>query len=270
MGHLPRPKAEIASGTVDHHDLAPGAALVTGGAARLGAAIVERLARAGFAVAIHCNTSVDEAQDLAHRLGREHGTQTCVIGHDLSQADVSDVVLRAREGLGLPLRLLVNSASVFEGDRADAFEDDRFRMHMSVNVRAPLALSSAFAAQAPHGSAIINLLDQRVLRSNPRYFSYTLSKSTLHAATRIMAQTFAPKVRVNGVAPGLTLANDRQDRADFERRIGTLPLRRGGSPGEVADVVHFLACCPSVTGQTIAVDGGQHLAWQTPDAVPLA
>ena len=244
------------------------AALVTGGARRLGAAVAERLARAGFAVAIHCNASSERAEELASRLGRQHGIRTCVIKRDLAHENVRHLIEQAGDGLGARLNLLVNSASVFEADRADAFDPEHFEMHMTVNVQAPLALSSAFAEQAPDGSAIVNLLDQRVLRSNPRYFSYTLSKSALHAATRIMAQTFAPCIRVNGVAPGLTLANARQDQADFARRVETLPLKRGGSAEEVAEVVLFLATCPSVTGQTIAVDGGQHLAWQTPDAVP--
>jgi NAD(P)-dependent dehydrogenase (short-subunit alcohol dehydrogenase family) len=204
------------------------------------------------------------AHTLSERI-QEFGVKSCVVVSDLAGAGVSHVVERARSGLDQPLRLLVNSASVFERDDAENFDAEDLQVHLDINLKAPLLLSQQFAAQAPHDSLIINLLDQRVLRPTPKYFTYTLSKCALHSATRIMAQAFAPKVRVNGIAPGLTLANSGQDKADYERRIGTLPLRRGGTPDEVADVVAFLTNCPSVTGQTIAVDGGQHLAWLTPD-----
>jgi NAD(P)-dependent dehydrogenase (short-subunit alcohol dehydrogenase family) len=243
------------------------AALVTGGAVRLGAAIVERLARAGFSVAIHCNQSENAAQVLSARLRDEFGVESCVVLSDLAGSDLNPVIEQAQNGLGTPLRLLVNSASVFDRDQMEDFDAEDFDAQMAVNLRAPLLLSQKFAAQAPEGSAIINLLDQRVLRPTPQHFTYTLSKCALYTATRTMAQALAPKIRVNGVAPGLTLVNPHQDKADFDRRISTLPLRRGGSAEEVADVVAFLASCPSVTGQTIAVDGGQHLAWQTPDSI---
>ncbi len=245
-----------------------GGALVTGGAIRLGAAIVERLARVGLPVAIHCNRATYAAELLSQRLRVEYGGKTCVVTGDLAISDPSSLIGESRSRLGVPLALLVNSASVFNPDAAEDFDAESFSAHMDVNLRAPLLLSQCFAAQAPSGSLIVNLLDQRVLHPSPRYYTYTLSKCALHAATRMMAQAFAPKVRVNGVAPGLTLANARQDTAELQRRIATLPLRRGGSPEEVADVIAFLLSCPSVTGQTIAVDGGQHLAWQTPDALP--
>lgn len=243
-----------------------GRALVTGGAVRLGAAIVERLARAGFAVAIHCHRSEGEAQALATRLRAAFGVETCVVTADLAGADLDDLVDAARRRLGRPLTLLVNSASVYEADLARNFDSAGFDRHMHINLRAPLLLSQHFAAQAPHGSAIVNLLDQRVLRPTPRQFTYTLSKAALHTATRTLAQAFAPRIRVNGVAPGLTLANANQDAADYARRIETLPLQTGGSPAEVAEAVLFLSQARSVTGQVIAVDGGQHLAWETPDS----
>jgi len=246
-----------------------GGALVTGGAVRLGAAIVERLARDGLPVAIHCNRSTDAAELFSQRLRAEYGAKTCVVTGDLAISDPGSIIGESRSRLGMPLALLVNSASVFDPDSAEDFDAEGFNAHMNVNLRAPLLLSQSFAAQAPSGSLIVNLLDQRVLRPNPRYYTYTLSKCALYAATKVMAQAFAPKIRVNGVAPGLTLANSRQDTAEFQRRIATLPLCCGGSAEEVANVVAFLLSCPSVTGQTIAVDGGQHLAWQTPDAIPL-
>lgn len=243
----------------------PGGVLVTGGAVRLGAVIAERFARDGLSVAIHCNRSRGDADQLATRLKADYGVAVCVVASDLASPHLRHVVEQARAGLDAPLQCLVNSASVFERDGIEDAGPGSFDLHMEVNLRAPVLLAQAFAEQAPDGSAIINLLDQRVLRPTPRYFSYTLSKCALHTATRTMAQAFAPRIRVNGVAPGLTLINGRQSKADYEQRIASLPLRRGGSPEEVADVVAFLAACPSVTGQTIAVDGGQHMAWQTPD-----
>jgi NAD(P)-dependent dehydrogenase (short-subunit alcohol dehydrogenase family) len=239
--------------------------LITGGAVRIGAAIARRFARDGYPVAVHCNRSKRDAVELVKRLRTDYGVEACVVSSDLSGSDLAHVLEQARAGLGGPLRFLVNSASAFEQDGIDNVDSDSFDLHMKVNLRAPVLLSQAFARQAPEGSAIINLLDQRVLRPTPRYFSYTLSKSALYTATRTMAQALAPRVRVNGVAPGLTLINARQDKSDYARRVASLPLARGGSPEEVADAVAFLATCLSVTGQTLAVDGGQHLAWHTPD-----
>ena len=242
-----------------------GGVLVTGGAMRIGAAIARRFAQDGVPVAVHCNRSTEKADELVRSLRSRHGIAAGVVASDLAGPDLRHVIDQAAAVLGAPVQFLVNNASVFGSDRIQEFSAGEFDLHMAVNLRAPLLLAQAFAAQAPENSAIVNLLDQRVLRPTPRYFSYTLSKCALHAATRTMAQSLAPRIRVNAVAPGLTLANPRQDKADFERRIASLPLRRGGSPEEVADVVLFLARCPSVTGQTLAVDGGQHLAWQTPD-----
>jgi NAD(P)-dependent dehydrogenase (short-subunit alcohol dehydrogenase family) len=242
-----------------------GGVLVTGGAVRIGAAIVERLAQDGYDIAIHCNRSGDEASELAQQIRTSHRAAACVVISDLAEPNLAHIVGEARAGLNCELTVLINSASVFERDCADDFDGAGFDLHMDVNLRAPLLLAQSFAAQAPHGSSIINLLDQRVLRSTPRYFTYTLSKSALQAATRTMAQAFAPKIRVNAVAPGLTLPNAHQDAQDYARRIATLPLQRGGCPAEIAAAVSFLIGSPSVTGQTLAIDGGQHLAWQTAD-----
>jgi NAD(P)-dependent dehydrogenase (short-subunit alcohol dehydrogenase family) len=242
-----------------------GGALVTGGAVRIGAAIVERLARDGYDIAIHCHRSDAEGAALAQRLRDQHGAAACVVVSDLSGVSPGHIVQDARAGLNGELTVLINSASVFERDGAEDFDCTGFDRHMNVNLRAPLMLAQSFAEQAPDGSSIINLLDQRVLRPTPRYFTYALSKSALQAATRTMAQAFAPKIRVNAVAPGLTLPNSGQDQQDYARRIATLPLGRGGCPAEVADAVAFLVGSPSITGQTLAIDGGQHLAWQTAD-----
>jgi NAD(P)-dependent dehydrogenase (short-subunit alcohol dehydrogenase family) len=175
-------------------------------------------------------------------------------------------VAGATAALG-PLTLLVNNASLFEDDRAESFDLDLFDRHMAINLRAPLQLARDFAAQVPahQEAAIINIIDQRVWRLNPLFFSYTLSKSALWSATQTMAQAFAPRIRVNAVGPGPTLANHMQGADTFAREALATPLARAIDPTEIANAVCFLAQARGVTGQMIAVDGGQHLAWKTPD-----
>ena len=169
-----------------------------------------------------------------------------------------------------PLSLLVNNAASFEPDEIGALDAARFDRQMAVNLRAPLFLSEAFAAQAQVneilGASIVNILDQRVFKPTPHFVSYTLAKSALHAATRMLAQALAPKVRVNAVAPGPTMASARQSADDFSRQSAAVPLGRGPTPEEIAAAVVYLGGARSVTGVTLAVDGGQHLAWNTPDA----
>jgi NAD(P)-dependent dehydrogenase (short-subunit alcohol dehydrogenase family) len=163
------------------------------------------------------------------------------------------------------LTLLVNNAAEFEPDEIGQLDRDRFDRHFAVNLRAPLFLVQAFAAQAPAGGAIVNLLDQRVYRPTPRFLSYGLTKSGLHVATTTLAQALAPRLRVNAVAPGPTLPNPRQDAEAFERYTAAMPLGHGPTPEEIADAVLFLARANNITGETIAVDGGQHISWQPPD-----
>ena len=165
-----------------------------------------------------------------------------------------------------PLSLLVNNAGEFEPDDIMTLEHARFARTVAVNLTAPLFLTQAFAAQAPDGASIVNVVDQRVLKPTPRFFSYTLSKNALHAATTTMAQALAPRLRVNAVAPGPTLPSPRQSETEFAVQAAALPLQRGPTPEDVAAAVVYLAAATSVTGVTIAVDGGQHLAWRTPDS----
>src|SRR5262249_42934267 len=161
-----------------------------------------------------------------------------------------------------PLTLLVNNASVFEADAFGALAAEHFDRHMAINLRAPLLLAQAFAAQVPAGSdaSIVNITDQRVMKPTPLLFSYALSKGALAAATVMMAQALAPNVRVNAVAPGPTLQSQRQDAAAFARQAGAVPLGHAVAPEEIADAVLYLASARSVTGVTVAVDGGQHVA----------
>lgn len=241
------------------------AALVTGGARRIGRAIVTALARSGYAVAIHCHRSHAAAEAVRDAIIGAGG-QAAVVGGDLADHDaVAALVPAAMAAIG-QLTLLVNNAGEFEPDDIGGLDQARFDRHMAVNLRAPLFLAQAFARQAPAGSSIVNLLDQRVLRPTPSFLSYGLSKSALHAATTTLAQALAPRIRVNAVAPGPALPNPRQDAAAFARYCASMPLGHGPAPEEIATAVLYLAQARSVTGATIAVDGGQHLGWRDDDA----
>lgn len=244
------------------------AALITGGARRIGRSIVERIVRSGYAVAIHCNRSTEEAETLAARI-RAGGGRAGVVRADLADAAaVGGVIEQAVQAVG-PLTLLVNSASAFEPDEVTTLEEAQWDRHFAINLRAPAFLARDFAHQLPADAegCIINIVDQRVWKLTPQFFSYTLTKAALFTATQTMAQALAPRIRVNAVGPGPTLANERQGSEDFARQSAAVPLGHGGTPEEIADAVLFLATARSITGQMIAVDGGQHLAWQTPDVL---
>ena len=245
-------------------DTRPGAALVTGGARRIGRAIVLALAARGHDVAIHHRDSVEDAEALAEEV-QALGVRAAVVSADLTdEVATRALVPAAAEALG-PLSVLVNNASVFEDDRVGDLSRQTWDLHLETNLRAPVVLAEAFATQAPEGSCIVNLLDQRVLKPDPRFFSYALSRNGLWWATRTLAQALAPRVRVNGVGPGPTLASIHQSPAEFAAEQAAMPLGHGSSPEDIAEAVLYLVDARSVTGQMIAVDGGQHLAWQTPD-----
>lgn len=244
----------------------PGAALITGAARRIGRVIALTLARAGYTVVLHANRSRDRAEALAAEIVAAGAAAAIALG-DLADAEAVRDLISTATSVG-PLTLLVNSAAEFEPDEIDTLERARFERALAVNLTAPLLLTQAFAAQAPNGvdASIVNVVDQRVLKPTPRFFSYTLTKSGLYAATTTLAQALAPKLRVNAVAPGPTLPSPRQTEAQFAAQAASLPLGRGPSPQDVADAVLYLARACSVTGVTIAVDGGQHLAWRTADS----
>ncbi|WP_440981235.1 SDR family oxidoreductase [Shinella sumterensis] len=246
-------------------------ALVTGGAKRIGKAIVDDLAANGFAVAIHANTSLDDAEALAATI-RARGQTAYTVQCDLADgAATAGLIAAARAAVG-PLDLLVNNASLFKPDTVADFDDALWDRHFAVHVKAPSILARDFVRQLPEGVAgsIVNIIDQRVWNPTPRYYSYTLSKSALWMATRTMAQSFAPDVRVNAIGPGPSLPNERQDDAAFRAQIDGLILRRGPDLAEFGRTVRFLFDTPSITGQMIALDGGQHLAWETPDVAENA
>ncbi len=240
----------------------PRVALVTGGGRRLGRAIAEALAAAGFAVALHCRGSLAEAEAVADGI-RARGGRATVLQADLSrEAEVRALVPNAAAALG-PVGVLVNNASVFERDEWDDASRQSWDMHLEPNLRAPFVLMQAMAQALPADAegAVVNLIDQRVWSLTPHFVSYTVSKAALWALTQQMALALAPRVRVNAVGPGPALPSPRQSEAQFARQCASVPLARGTSPGEVAQAVLMLLSLPSVTGQMLALDGGQHLQW---------
>jgi NAD(P)-dependent dehydrogenase (short-subunit alcohol dehydrogenase family) len=247
------------------------AALVTGGSKRIGKAIAEDLAAHGFAVAIHCNGSRAEAEALAREIAGAGG-EAAVFEADLTiQGEVRQLLPAVNARLG-PVSLLVNNASVFEDDAAGALDEAVFDRHFALHVKAPSFLAQDFAAQLPDGAEglIVNIIDERVWKLSPRFYSYTLSKAALWTATRTMAQTFAPRIRVNAIGPGPTLPNSRQSEADFQQQSAGLLLGKGPDLGEFGATIRYLWAAKSVTGQMIALDGGQHLAWETKDIAGIA
>ncbi|BCG89231.1 short chain dehydrogenase [Mesorhizobium sp. 113-3-9] len=247
------------------------AALVTGGAKRIGKAIVEDLASHGFAVAIHANRSRGEADALAAGINQSGG-RAAVVSADLTDMNaVSDLVGQAEVALG-PISLLVNNASLFVDDSVDDFDWQAWDRHFAIHVKTPALLAQNFARALPEGQEglIVNIIDQRVWRPTPRYFSYALSKSALWTQTQMLAQALGPGIRVNAIGPGPTLKNMRQDDSDFDAQVAGLILKRGPELPEFGATIRYLWDARSVTGQMIALDGGQHLAWQTPDVTGMA
>lgn len=242
-----------------------GAALITGGARRIGRALVAAAADAGYDVAIHVRNIDDEAEAAAAEV-RARGRKAAILTCDLrKEATTVALVGEAEAELG-PITLLVNCASVFEEDAFADMNRASWDAHLETNLRAPLVLAQVFARRLPRGrdGLIVNLLDQRVLNPSPAFFSYALSKAALWDATRMMAQALGPRIRVNGIGPGPTLPSIHQSQAAFDAEAAATLLRRPTSPAEIAQALRYLIDAPSVTGQLIAVDSGQHLAWTSP------
>ena len=240
----------------------PRVALVTGGAQRLGRAVAEALAAAGFAVAVHCRRSVKEAETVAAAIEARGGRAT-VLAADLGrESEVRDLMPRAVAALG-PVGVLVNNASTFERDEWNDATRESWDLHLEPNLRAPFVLMQALARGLPEGAAgaVVNMLDERVWSPTPHFVSYTVSKAALWSLTQQMALALAPRVRVNAIGPGPALPSPRQTQAQFARQCASVPLGRGTSPAEIASAVLMLLALPSVTGQMLALDGGQHLQW---------
>ena len=250
-------------------DTGRGVALVTGASRRIGRALALALGQAGYDIAIHARGEDADADALAREMTAS-GRRTAVVHADLAdETSTRTLVDQAVEALG-PLTLLVNNASLFYDDRLETADRESWGAHMDVNLRAPILLAQAFAAgldpALPDGEAmILNIIDQRVLKPNPLFFSYSLAKSALWTATRTMAQGLAPRIRVNAIGPGPTLASIHQDEATFAAVAAAVPLGRGSDISDICGAALYLVDARAVTGQMIAVDGGQHLAWRTPD-----
>ncbi len=255
-------------------------ALVTGAARRLGRAMALDLAATGWDVAIHYRGSTEPAEETA--------TAACALGANAAtlQADLlledqtGSLTARASDALGGPLSLLINNASLFENDLVSTATRQSWDRAIELNLRAPVRLTQDFAAQAPQATAdangepvaracIINMLDQRVWKPTPFFMSYSLAKSALYSFTRTAAQALGPHVRVNAIGPGPTLMAERESPRHFGQQRGTCVLGRGSDPEDIVAAMQFILTCKAFTGQMLAIDGGQHLIWQTPDLMGI-
>ncbi len=231
--------------------------LITGAGNRIGKALAEGLSKDGWAVAIHYNRSKTSAQDLAAKLENAVAVQA-----NLNvPSELATLISRAGAALGRPLDALINNASTYTPDTAQDFTGALFDHHMNVNVKAPLLLSQHFAAVLPNDKmgTIINMIDQRVLKPSPDYFSYAVSKSALYAATKTLAQSLAPRIRVCAIGPGPTLQNTHQSTQAFNAEIDATLLKTGSPPSAILHAVRYLLSADVVTGQMICVDGGEHI-----------
>ena len=243
-------------------------ALVTGAPRRIGRFLALTAAEAGYDVAIHARAIDADVESLIAEIAAKGRNASAVVG-DLSEpAAPARLVAEARDALG-PLTLLVNNASLFHDDRLESLTAAGFDAHIGANLRAPILLSQAFADQVPADAhaLIVNILDQRVWKPTPQYFSYAVSKAALWEATQMMAQALAPRIRVNGIGPGPTLPSIHQTNETFAAEAAGVLMQRHAGPEDIAHALRYLIDARSVTGQMIAVDAGQHLGWRTPDII---
>lgn len=253
-------------------------ALVTGAGARLGQAMALYLGQRGYDVAVHYAGSKVGAQDTVNQLAAL-GRQGVALQADLLDEDATQaLVQRAIDALGGPLTCLINNASIFEYDNIASSTRTSWDRHMESNLRAPFVLTQSFAAQVPDPDTddqgepvarglVLNMLDQRIHKLTPEFMSYTIAKMGLWAMTKTTAQALAPRIRVNGIGPGPTLQGHRQSKDHFDRQRAATILKRGANPDDITAALGYFLDAPAVTGQMIAVDGGQHLAWETPDVL---
>jgi NAD(P)-dependent dehydrogenase (short-subunit alcohol dehydrogenase family) len=242
-----------------------GTVLVTGAGRRLGRSIALDFAVRGWRVGVHYRDSDQEALELVTEIVRDGGI-AAAFGADLARLETIAPLLEAcTEALGAPT-CLINNAARFDWDVLDTLDAKTWQATLDVNLRAPVFLSQAFAKTLPRQKRgnVINLIDQKVLRLDPEHFSYTIAKSALWIATQTMAQALAPRIRVNAIAPGPVLKSRGQSEADFEREVRATLLQQPVDAADVTAAIQFLLKAPSITGQMITLDGGQHLAWKSP------
>lgn len=246
-----------------------GVALVTGASARIGRTIALGLGAAGYTVAVHHRDSSEAAEETANAIKEAGGHAQCFAA-DLADEHAVDAMMQdITSDLGC-VTCLINNASLFESDDIQTMTRASWDAHIEPNLRAPLRLTQLMAENLGAREAnVINLIDQRVLKLTPQFLSYTLSKSALWTLTQTLAQALAPKIRVNAIAPGPTIKNQRQSDEHFEAQVAATPLRRGAALEEFTSTIAWILATPSLTGQMIALDGGQHLIWQTPDVTDI-
>lgn len=241
----------------------PKTALITGAAQRLGRAMALALAAQGWDIVVHYRSSATQAQETAAEI-RALGRQCHLIQADLSEPQAAPALFARALEHSPSIDLLINNASLFEYDSADKFDAELLQAHLGPNLVAPLQLTQCFAQQDDFSAAVrhgvvIHFLDQKLWHLNPDFFSYTLCKAALQAAVGMHAQALAPRIRVMGIAPGLTLPSHLQSPQDFERTHQLSPLGQGSTPKDITDTVLYIANTSSLTGSTILVDAGQHL-----------
>lgn len=254
-------------------------ALVTGGGARLGRAMAIYLGTRGFDVAVHHNSSAEGAHEVADLIGRQGRKASALKADLLDEDEAQGLVPAAMTALNGPITVLVNNASIFEYDNLSSATRESWDRHMESNLRAPFVLTQHVAAAAPRArpdnqggepvaqALVVNMIDQRVRKLTPEFTSYTIAKMGLWAFTKTAAQALAPNVRVNAIGPGPTLRGARQSEDHFAAQRAATILERGASPDDIVAALGYFLDAPSVTGQLLCVDGGQHLAWQTPDVL---
>jgi NAD(P)-dependent dehydrogenase (short-subunit alcohol dehydrogenase family) len=241
--------------------------IVTGGATRIGAAIAKKLSGPNVEIVIHYNKSKNKAETLKRKL-MINGTKVYLVKGDLSkEKDLNKIVKFAKLKLKF-FDCLINNASLFENDKLENFSTDSWGKHLRTNLRTPALLSKEFAKNIRgKNNNIINIIDQRVFKLTPFFFSYTISKTGLYTLTKTSAMSLAPKIRVNGIAPGPTIKNKRQSERHFKKQFMATPLKKQVDVKEICNAVDFFIRNSSVTGQVIAIDSGQNLNWQTPDVM---
>ena len=239
--------------------------IITGGATRIGAAIAKKLSGKNVEIIIHFNKSRAKAIALKKEL-EKNGTKIYLVkGNFNKDEDIRKIIKSSKKYLKY-FDCLINNASMFENDKLNNFSSESWDKHLNINLKAPALLTREFAKNVKgKNNNVINIIDQRVFKLTPFFFSYTLSKTGLYTLTKTSAMSLAPKIRVNGIAPGPTIKNKRQSKIHFKKQFLATPLKQQVNVNEIANAVDFFIKTSSITGQVISIDSGQSLNWQTPD-----
>ena len=239
--------------------------IITGGATRIGAAIAKKLSGNKVEIVIHFNKSRTKAIALKKEL-EKNGTKIHLVKGNLNkEEDIKKIIKSSKKYLKY-FDCLINNASMFENDKLENFSSESWNKHLNINLKAPAILTREFAKNVKgKNNNVINIIDQRVFKLTPFFFSYTLSKTGLYTLTKTSAMSLAPKIRVNGIAPGPTIKNKRQSKIHFKKQFLATPLKQQVNVNEISNAVDFFIKTSSITGQVISIDSGQSLNWQTPD-----